>query len=148
MSIQDFLMEQQNDGTFDLVVDPITKQFKSVAGFETAINVQLFIDQRVTKDEVANVQRRKGWIGDMITREEGYSIGSLVFLKNQARNTPLDNNEVASYAEDSLKYLVIIGASKEVTARVNGSDIEGTITNDENETSRYNRLWRVTAQNG
>lgn len=147
-AIQDFYMEQDNDGLFDMVIDPITHQFKSVSGLETAIDVQLFIDQRVTKDEVADPRKRKGFIGDMITREESYQMGSLLFLKNQARNTQLDNNETAAYAKDALDYLVVIGASKEVTSRVVGKNIEGTITNDDNETSRYNKLWRATKTDG
>ena len=79
---------------------------------------------------------------------QSYQIGSLIFLKNQARDTFLDNNETAAYAKDSLEYFITIGASKEVTARVIGKNIEGVITNDDNTISRYNKLWRATKTNG
>ena len=146
--IQDFAVEQDNSGLFDLVIDKDLKDFKSVSGMETAINTQLFINQRVSKEEAAIPANREGWIGDMQTRDEAYQIGSLIFLKNQSRNTFLDNNETAAYAKEALEYFTAIGASKEITSRVVGKNIEGTITNDDNSISRYNGLWRATVTDG
>jgi phage gp46-like protein len=144
MDIQDFYMEQDNSSLFDMVVDEETKDFKSVAGLETAINVQLFLDQRVSREERANTQDRRGWIGDIINRESGYQIGSLLHLQEQGRDTPVDNNETAALAKLALEYLVTIGATKTITAEAVGKNIEGVIVNSNNDTSRYSKLWRAT----
>ncbi len=143
-SMQDFAVEQDNYGLFDVVVDLEHRDFKSVEGMETAFNVQLFTDQRVTKNEISRPLDKKGWVGDMLTREEGYQIGSLLHIKEMGRDTQLEKNEVAEYAKDALNYFVSIGASKEVSARVIGSNIEGEIVNESNETNRYSKLWRAT----
>lgn len=141
---QDFCLQQENSSLFDMTVDPDIKGYKTVDGMETAVNFQLFVNQRVTKEERANAQDREGWIGDMLTRGEGYQVGSLLHLKEQARDTPLDNNETASYAKNALEYFVEIGASKEISAGVNGKNIEGQIINEANEVSRYSKLWKST----
>jgi len=144
VNIQDFFMEQDNYGLFDMVVDPETADFKSVSGFETAVNFQLFLDQRVGREERANTQDRRGWIGDIMFRADGYQVGSLLHLQEQSRDIQVDNNETAAFAKNALEYLVIIGASKKITAEVVGSNIEGVITNSNNDTSRYSKLWRAT----
>lgn len=144
MEMQDLALEQDNDGTFDYIIDPDTKDFKIVQGMETAFSVQLFTNQRVSKEEISNPLKREGWIGDMLTRDEGYQVGSLIFLKQQSRDTVLDNNETAEYAKDALNYFVAIGASKEVNASVLGKNIEGDIINDANNINRYSKLWRNT----
>lgn len=144
MDKQDFELLQLNDGSFDMTINYDTCDFGSVAGLETAVLFQLFVDQRVSKQEIARNQDRKGWVGDMLTRNSGYQVGSILFLKDQSRDTFNDKNEIAAFAKNSLEYLVSIGASKEVTARVVGRNIEGTITNDDNQITRYNKLWRAT----
>ena len=53
VDIQDFFMQQENSSLFDMVVDTETCDFKAVSGLETAINVQLFLDQRVSREERA-----------------------------------------------------------------------------------------------
>ena len=144
MNKQDFELEQDNLGFFDMTINSESKDFGSVAGMETAINVQLFINQRVSRQERALPLDRQGWWGDMETRNQGYQMGSLIFLQSQSRDTFLDNNETASYAKNALDYLTLIGASKEITARVVGKNIEGTIINEDNSVGRYNKLWRNT----
>ena len=144
VDIQDFFMQQENSSLFDMVVDTETCDFKAVSGLETAINVQLFLDQRVSHEERAKTQDRRGWIGDIINRESGYQIGSLLHLQEQSRDTPVDNNETAALAKLSLDYLVSIGASKSITAEAVGKNIEGVIVNSNNDTSRYSKLWRAT----
>lgn len=145
MSIQDFYLEQDNSGVFDMVVDEDTNDFQSVEGLETAINFQLFVDQRVSKEERSLARDRQGWVGDMQTRNEGYQVGSLLHLQQQSRDITSENNETAAYAKSALEYFVSLGASKEVSADVVGSNIEGTITTDANEVNRYSRLWRATS---
>ena len=83
--IQDFCMVQENNTMFDLTINEETRDFTHTEGMETAINVQLFLDQRVTAQERANAQDRRGWIGDIETRDDGFQIGSLIHLQEQSR---------------------------------------------------------------
>jgi phage gp46-like protein len=142
--MQDFSVIQLNDSTFDLVIDEDNKKFESVDGMETAFNFQLFLDKRSSSDDVASARSRQGWMGDLITKQNGYEVGSLMYLKYQARNTISDKNEMAAYAEDALKYFVAIDSAKEVTAEVNGDNIEGAIKISRDNVKRYSKLWRNT----
>jgi phage gp46-like protein len=142
--MQDFAVVQNNDSTFDLVIDEDNKSFESVNGMETAFNFQLFLDKRSNSDDVSNARSRQGWMGDLITKQNGYEVGSLMYLKYQARNTISDKNETAAYAEDALKYFVSIDSAKEVMAEVNGDNIEGTIKISRDNVKRYSKLWRNT----
>ena len=141
---QDFAVEQSNDGTFDLVIDTINKVYATCEGMDTAVDFQLFIDQRVTKEDRANALDRQGWIGDLETRGEGYQVGSLLHLQQQSRDTQADNNESAEYAKTALQYFVSLGAAKEISSRIFGKNIEGQIIVDDNNVNRYSRLWRAT----
>lgn len=141
---QDFAVSQNNDGTFDMVIDEENMIYSVCEGLDTAVDFQLFIDQRVTKEDRANALDRQGWIGDLETRGEGYQVGSLLHLKQQARDRREDNNESAEFAKTALQYFVSIGAAKEISSRILGSNIEGQIIVDDNDVNRYSRLWRAT----
>jgi phage gp46-like protein len=142
--IQDFKAEQLTDSTFDLVIDEDDKIYDFVEGFETAINFQLFVDKRTGKQDVNRPRDRQGWMADIITKQEGYEVGSLVYLKNQSRNTQIDKNELAGFAKNALEYFVQINAAKTVTAQVNGDNIDGIIEIDNNNIQQYSSLWRNT----
>lgn len=144
MPIQDFKAVQTNNGQYDLEIDLEAADFSSVEGFETAISVQLDTDQRVDKEDQSVAQRRQGWMGDILTRDIGYQIGSRLHLKTQSRDTQADRNETAALAKNSLDYLVSIKAAKEVTAIMLGNTIDGKIIIDANNVNRYSRLWRGT----
>lgn len=144
MATQDFSIDQDNTAMFDMVINADTQDFGKVEGLETAINYQLFVDQRAGRDDIQIPRNRQGWIGDLLTKEENYQAGSFVYLKNQARDTVEDNNEVAAYAENALQYFVAIGAAKQVTADVVGKNIEGSIIIRADEVNRYSKLWRDT----
>ena len=68
---QDLLLEQSNYGLFDLEIDTETKDFITVDGFETALNFQLFVDRRSTRDDIATPRARQGWIADILTKTSG-----------------------------------------------------------------------------
>lgn len=144
--IQDFYVSQDNNGYFDIEIDG--KDFKSVSGFETAIDFQLFVDKRSTKNEVTIARNRQGWLGDLMTKQNNYEVGSFIYLKNQARNTVNDKNEISTYAKDSLQYFIQIGSAKNITAFVNGDNIEGKIIIDNNNINRFSRIWNNTLNKG
>lgn len=141
---QDIKVEQDNYGSFDIVVDESASDYDSVDGMDTAVDVQLFVDRRAQRHEISRPRDRQGWIGDVLTKQDGYEMGSLIHLKNQARNTNVDKNLIAEYAKDGLEYFRDINAAKEINASVVGDDIAGSIVVDESETIRFNKLWRNT----
>jgi len=145
MNIQDIKAVQSNIGQYDFEIDTDTRDIATVQGFESVVSVQLDTDQRANRDERSDAQNRQGWIGDIYN--EGYKIGSKLHLKQQARDTPLDKNEIAAEAKNALEYLVKIRAAKEITAAFLGNTIDGKIIVDANNVSRYNRLWRNTSGN-
>ena len=141
---QDFKMTQLNDTTFDFTIDEENQIYDTVEGFETAINFQTFVDKRTTKQDISRPRDRQGWLGDLLTKQEGYEVGSLVYLKRQCRNTQLDKNEIASFVENAGNYLVDIGAVKNVKGEVVGDSIDILVEVDNNNVERYTRLWRNT----
>jgi phage gp46-like protein len=146
--IQDFSVIQDNLGYFDIEIDTSTKDFKSVSGFETAIDFQLFIDKRASKDEVTLARNRQGWLGDLMTKQNNYEVGGFIYLKNQSRNTINDKNEIVAYAKDGLEYFIQIGAAKNIEAFINGDNIEGKIIIDNNNINRFSRTWNNTLNKG
>ncbi len=140
---QDICLIQDNSTLFDLSINTETKDFQMTEGMETAVNFQLFVDQRVSAEERQNPQDRRGWIGDIQTRQENYQAGSILHLQEQKRDTPVDNNETAALAKNALEYFVQIGAAKEITSQMFGSNIQGTISIDGSNVSRYTRLWKA-----
>jgi phage gp46-like protein len=142
--MQDFKVVQKNDSTFDISVDEDNMIFESVDGMETAFNFQLFIDRRSSSDDVSSARKRQGWMGDLITKGNGYEVGSLLYLKYQSRDTQSDRNEIAAYAVDALNYFKSINSAQEVRANVNGNNIEGTIQISMDNVKRYSKLWRST----
>ena len=142
--IQDFAVEQDNYGQFDLVIDAANKVFAGVEGFETAIYVQIFLDRRATNQDITNPNNRQGWIGDLVTRNEGFEIGSSLWLKRQSRNTQIDINEIEAYIKDGFEHLITIGAIKKVSSNVINNTVEIIIQNSNDEINRYSKLWRRT----
>lgn len=146
--MQDFKMLQLNDTSFDMLIDENTKKYESVDGFETAIDFQLFVDKRSSKQDVNRPRDRQGWMPDILTKQEGYEVGSFIYLKQQTRNTQIDKNELAGYAKNSLQYLVQINAARVVTADVVGNNIFGVIEIDNNNIQEYSSIWRNTQTEG
>ena len=99
MPIQDFKAVQTNQGQYDFEIDLETADFSHVEGFETAVSVQLDTDQRVSKEEISEAQKRQGWIGDVLTRDIGYQIGSTIY---QSRSAFAGFNSGGEYRTDKV----------------------------------------------
>lgn len=139
--IIDLYCPQANDGTFDIQINATALDFQHVSGNDTAFLVQLLMDRRTNKAEIASPRRRGGWIGDVYTKQNGYEIGSFLYLKNQSRNNQSDMNEVAAYAKQALDYFVSAGEAKQVKCSMNGITLSGEIIIDTNTTDKYSILW-------
>lgn len=138
----DYKFVQDNQGYFDIVFDSTNKEFAGVTGFDTAILVQTFLDRRASKQQVQNPRARQGWIGDIITKQNNYEVGSFIYLKAQARNTQADINEIAGYAKDAMNYFIKNGSAKKINAVVTGNSITQTIVADGSPDNKYTSLWK------
>jgi len=140
--MQDIKFVQDNYSNFDLVIE--NKDLAKVDGFETALNYQIFVDKRATKNDVYNPRFRGGWIGDIITKQNGYESGSFCYLKNQMRDTQVDRNELLAYIKDALLYFQNNNYVDEIQSDLNGNDITAIIKVNNSEVVKYNKLWRDT----
>lgn len=143
MSIQDVAFEQDSRGNFDLITTE-DEVFDTVEGMETAFYYQLFTDIRINKEYISRPLDRGGWIGDLVTKKDGYQSGSMLFLKQQARYTTDDVNEAVAFAIDALNYFVMIKAAKKVDALSNENEIVGYIYAPGSSIQRYSALWKNT----
>jgi phage gp46-like protein len=75
-------------------------------GFDTNIIMSLFCERRATREEVLEPLLRRGWWGNTNADEEGFEIGSKLWLLEQAKLTIGNVNLAQQYAQDSLNWLV------------------------------------------
>lgn len=102
----DLAYERQDDGIYDLVIDPDTGDLATTDGLDSAIFVSLFSDRRAYADEVSDPRKRRGWIGDLVSEVTGDKFGSGLWLYEQHRLTPTVENGVRLEAEQALSWLV------------------------------------------
>lgn len=74
--------------------------------FHSAINVSLFSDRRADKSEIEQPQKRRGWQGDEFLALEDYTIGSKLWLLDQARLTIEIKNKAVEIVRNALQHFV------------------------------------------
>jgi len=144
---QDILVKQDANGFFDLRVKD--NDFESVDGFETAIIISLFTDARAPSANVESPERRRGWVGDILTAEIGRDLGSTLWLYEQSRITQNILNQIKQAARESLVWMVEDGIAKDVATAVRQTDtraieIDIIIKTLQNRVERFSVLWRRT----
>lgn len=124
-------------------------EFDTVSGFETSLTMSLFTDKRVDASEVSTPERRRGWIGDELFIQTGFTHGSKLWLLDQARVNFETRNSAEDYAKSSLEWLVNDGFLKEVKtiAEIDTSriimQITGVMLDDSRNTWSF-KLWQNT----
>ncbi len=96
----DILLDQDK-GYFDVVFGE--SEITPTDGFDTALWVSLFSDQRATASEQSNPLKRRGWIGDIDEIDE---IGSKLWFLDQARISTSTLNKAIDFAEKSLAWFI------------------------------------------
>lgn len=84
----DLAYQQDAETVYDLVIDTDNADLALTDGLESAIFVSLFSDRRAREDEVADIMRRRGWIGDLFAEVRDDRHGSGLWLYEQRRMTP------------------------------------------------------------
>ncbi len=105
--MQDVLIEMTDEGYFDLVIDNSKRDFASVSGVETIIPVALFTDARAASSEVSDPTKRRGWVGNILTIDRGFELGSKLWLFKQERLTPEVINSIKSVVKKAIRTHVI-----------------------------------------
>ncbi len=99
----------QIKGFFDIVFGE--NEITPTEGFDTALAVSLFTDQRATPSEQPNPLKRRGWIGDIDAVDE---IGSKIWFLEQARISTSTLNRAVDFAQKSLAWFISDGLAKKI----------------------------------
>ena len=75
-------------------------------GFDTAIAQVLFTDARAPGDTVPIPEKRRGWMGNLVSPVEGRQMGSLLWLVDQSKLTQDTLNTSVNYAQLALNIFV------------------------------------------
>ena len=143
----DATLTEIDGGFYDISIDA----FGDVAtadSFDTAILVSLLTDRRADESEIAESDRRRGWIGNEST--PGVEMGSKIWLYEQARATRTVINAVSDAARDALEWLIEDGfaiALSDVTvgATATGMTLSVTIRRPNSQVDRrFFSLWACT----
>lgn len=144
---QDLRISKNDGGLFDLVLS--NQSFETVDGFETAIIISLLTDARASAAAVQTPSRRRGWIGNILTADNGRQLGSRLWTFEQARLTVAVLNDLSVAAQESLAWMVEDGIAKSVNAsaeKINDRQVNVlvVIVTIEGKEKRYSVLWRQT----
>ncbi|MEK0324571.1 MAG: phage GP46 family protein [Nitrosopumilus sp.] len=99
----------QTKGYFDVVFTD--REIKPTEGFDTAMWVSLFSDQRATASEQPDPLKRRGWIGDIDAIDE---IGSKLWFLDQARIVTSSLNKAIDFAQKSLNWMIEDSLAKKI----------------------------------
>jgi phage gp46-like protein len=138
----DWKWQPDDNGIYDIALE--SGDVTSTDGFNTAIQMSLFIDARANQSEVAIPEYRRGWWGDITNNDINHVTGSKNWLYYQARNTPATLNGLKNSTYNSVLWLQRKGYLKSITINavkfnINKIDItmQFTAYNSETESSNY-----------
>lgn len=138
---------EQNNGIYDIAIDPNTGDFKLVDGFETALIMSLFCERRADQSEIETSELRRGWWGNE-TGPDGFEIGSKLWLLDQARKTQETLNKSNDYGSECLQWFIDDGYLKSIDIKSSYSpelNIDIKLNRDNSITeSRSFELWENT----
>jgi len=119
-------------------------------GFETSILLSLLLDARATDDRVLVPENRRGWMGDVASKVDGRTFGSLLWLVDQRVLNTETLNDSINFAQLANNWFLEDGVAKAIAVTGSiipsaGIRLEIAITSDSgNTTNHYVNLWEVT----
>jgi phage gp46-like protein len=139
------LQKDETTGFYDFTIDE-NGDINTEEFFDTAIMYSLFGERRALENEIVDPIRRRGWIGNL----ETYENGSKLWLLQQARITIDTINKIRYEAQSALKWLVSDGYAVSidepvVTINNNKLILEITIRRSKDKViRRFYKLWENT----
>jgi len=91
-------------GYYDIVIDA-NGDLANETSLDSAIYMSLFCDKRADESEVQVPELRRGWWGNELN-EDGYEIGSKLWLLEQRRATQDTLNDCKDYIYNCLQWLL------------------------------------------
>jgi len=148
--MQDVKLVPDKNGLYDISIEDGV--IASVDGFQTTIVVSLFTDARAPASIVPNAHLRRGWVGDILKAAQDKKTGSYLWTIDQARMIKSTFKQAELHTIDCLQHLIDNNNAKNVNVDVVPSQKAISINTDikitENNTERYNTLWRLTNASG
>jgi phage gp46-like protein len=146
---QDVKLLKGTDGIFDIPISGT--EFESVSGVETAILVTVFTEARSDSDTIPDAFNRRGWVGNLLTLEEGYELGSLLWTLSQARLTQNTLNTASDTVKKALNWMIEDGIADTIevdTVVVSNrtANINIDLFKDLNMVGRYTTVWNNTQE--
>lgn len=112
----------------DLVIE--NGDLKADPGLETAVNISLFSDRRVTLQQLPQGETdRRGWWADLISEPQGDLIGSRYWTLDRAKVNNGTVVEVQKILREAFEWMLEDGVSNKIVVsaeRIEGNRIEGT----------------------
>jgi len=81
----------------------------STTSLDTAVLMSLYTDYRASNSEVPEIQRRRGWWGNLVSGYPDYQIGSKLWLLYQSRLTQDTINLIKTYVYNCLSWMIDYG---------------------------------------
>lgn len=108
------LLLRFDDGLIDVVLGE--KDLEVEDGLETAVLLSLFIDARVTEEELPpGEESRRGWFGDLFNDDIEDRIGSKLWLFERSKLTDEAIEQIRETAEAALQWMITDGLADRVT---------------------------------
>ena len=109
--------------------------------------MSFFCERRAASSEIADSQRRRGWIGNEITPD--FEIGSKIWLYEQARIDRNTLNGIGDAANESLQWMIddeiAISVRSSSTFKNDSINLEVVISRPNSKVEkRYFTLWENT----
>lgn len=115
-------------------------------GFDTSLDLSLMTNRRADASEVPRAEFRRGWIGDTVSRTDGFEHGSKLWLFEQKRLQTVVVAQIEDAAREALQWLIVIGAAIKVDVTASRTtaqkvQLEIVIFTGNNIVRRYFNIW-------
>jgi phage gp46-like protein len=119
-------------------------------GFDSAILISLLTDARADKSQISRPEKRRGWVGNVMSIVIGRQLGSFLWLVDQRRLISQTVIDTVDYANKSLKWMIDDKVVKKID--ISGEIIpkQGIALNviltafDGSTSNQYVKLWEAT----
>ena len=141
----DIALKQQDDTSFFYGVT--NSDIETDDGLETAVNISLFTDVRVSLEELPPWEKyRRGWWGDEFADIKGDKIGSKIWLLDREKLNEVTASDLKKYAKESLDWMLSDGVADSIivsTELIVGLriDLAISITRKSGAASPFDFIW-------
>jgi len=102
----------EQKGYYDLVISD-DGSLADENSLDNAVNMSLFCDKRADESEVQVPELRRGWWGNTLN-DDGYEIGSKLWLLEQRRASGNTLNDARDYIYDCLQWMLDNGIIRDL----------------------------------